>query len=183
MTLQKKNKFMNSSKIHVGSELPWALLRATDLKFIWCRITIPPMQPDWTWSLLTVHQRMQSMQSCYTASPVKSTLSETLIGRWFECQKLSSTWVPRPDTCCSRDTLVHLTWRLLTHRYWLVTFGLETKIIFLVILKEALLLPSDWLRLYKASTDPNLQLDLGMCHLQGWAQFTLVFSRHLEVLI
>lgn len=42
----KKKKLMNSSKIHVVSELPWALLRATNLKYIWCRIMIPPVQPD-----------------------------------------------------------------------------------------------------------------------------------------
>lgn len=84
------------------------------------------------------------------------------------------------------DTLAHFTQRLLTHRSLLVSFGTETSVIILIIPKETLLLLSEWLRPHRAGTDPNLQPDLSLSHLQGQAQLSPGFSRHfqtLEVLI
>lgn len=84
------------------------------------------------------------------------------------------------------DTLVHFTQRLVTHRSLLVSFGIGTLIIILIIPKETLLLLSEWLRPHRAGTDPKLQPDLSLSHLQGQAQLSPGFSRHfqdLEVLI
>lgn len=79
----------------------------------------------------------------------------------------------------SMDTF-HFTWKLLTHRPLLVSFGPETLIILLVILQETLLLLSEWLRPNKAGTDPSLQPDLSMSHLEGGAQLSTGFSRHFK---
>lgn len=68
---------------------------------------------------------------------------ETLAGRWFEYQSLSST--QSPQTAAVTHYHVHLTWRLLTHRSLLVTFGPGTKITFL-ILKETLPFLSKWVQ-------------------------------------
>lgn len=63
----------------------------------------------------------------------------------------------------SMDKLVHFTQRLLTHRSLLVSFGPETLIIILIIPKETLLLPSEWLRPDRTGTDPNLTSACPIC--------------------
>lgn len=96
--------------------------------------------------------------------------------RWSEClAALESLGLAH-----NMDTLVHFTRRLLTHRSLLVSFGPETSIIILIISKEILLLLSEWLRPDKAGTDPNLQPELSLSHLQGQAQLSPGFSRHFQ---
>lgn len=78
------------------------------------------------------------------------------------------------------DTLVYFIQGLLTHRSSLNSFGPETLTIILILPKETLLLLSEWLRPDRAGTDPNLQPDLSLSHLQGQAQLSLGFSRHVQ---
>lgn len=81
---------------------------------------------------------------------LRNTYRETI---WMpEAQQHSSPWA---WYILQRDTLIRLTWRLPMHRSLL---WYETRIIFLALHKEMLLLPSEWLRPYKVGTDPNHSL-------------------------